>query len=416
MSEQVKMPPLGMNMEQGTFLNWVKQIGETIQQGEVIAEVEADKATIEVEAPLGGVLLQTSVNPGDTVNVGQVIAVVGAAGERAASAPTPAPAAAGSPSVGAPSTPSAPAVEEDADLPGGVRATPIARNIAAERGIDLKLVKGTGPNGRITKADVESYTPPQSAAPAPAVAVVTTTPRPAQSLVPPSGAGITEEPLSRMRVRIAQRTTESKQNVPHFYLTIEIDMAATVSLRKFINEELPDDHKVSVNDMIVKAAALALRRFPNLNSHFYGDKIIRYQNINVGIAVALDGGGLINVVAKNADSTPISQLAARNKVMIAGARVGKVKPEDLEGSTFTVSNLGPYGIEHFEAIINPPEAAILAVSAAKEVPVVINGEIRIGSRMKATLSVDHRVSDGAEGAQYLNALKELLENPMKLLL
>lgn len=219
-----------------------------------------------------------------------------------------------------------------------------------------------------------------------------------------------------MRARIAQRTTESKQNVPHFYLTVEMDVAALLSLRKYINEQLPDDQKVTVNDLIVKATALTLRQFPNLNSHFYGDKIVRHQNINIGIAVALENGGLLNVVAKNADLVPISQLAAKNKQMVAAARSGKVKPEDLEGSTFTVSNLGPYDVEHFEAIINPPEAAILAVASAKQVPVVINGEIKIGNRMKVTLSVDHRVSDGAEGAQFLKAFRELIESPMKLLI
>jgi pyruvate dehydrogenase E2 component (dihydrolipoamide acetyltransferase) len=227
---------------------------------------------------------------------------------------------------------------------------------------------------------------------------------------------VEEKPLTRMRQRIAAVTVESKQTVPHFYVTVEIDMAPAVALRKQINESLPDDQKVSVNDIVVKAAALCLRQFPNLNSHYYGDKIIHHKRINIGIAVALDEGGLINVVAKDADSTAISRLAQRNKVIIANARSGKIKPEDIEGATFTVSNLGPYDVEHFEAIINPPEAAILAVSSARQVPVVINGEIAVGTRMKATLAVDHRVSDGAEAAQYLVALRDLLQNPMRLLL
>jgi pyruvate dehydrogenase E2 component (dihydrolipoamide acetyltransferase) len=218
-----------------------------------------------------------------------------------------------------------------------------------------------------------------------------------------------------MRARIAQRTTESKQQTPHFYLTAEVDMAPALALRKQINEGLPEAQKVTVNDLIVKAVALTLRKFPNLNSHFYGDKIVRHQRINIGIAVALEGGGLINVVAKDADSVSISRLAQRNKEMVANARAGKIKPEDVEGSTFTVSNLGLYDIEHFEAIINPPEAAILAVASARQVPVVVNGEITIGTRMKVSLSVDHRVSDGAEGAEFLKHLRELLEQPMRLL-
>lgn len=425
MSEIVQMPQLGMNMQQATFLNWTKEVGDAVKQGEVIAEVEADKATIEIESPAAGILLEKLVKVGDSVYVGVDIARIGLAGAVPAPAPAAAPeriAAQGS-SAAASSPTSAPSPEPstpvDLDLPGGIKASPVARRIADERGIDLRLVVGTGPGGRITKSDVESFTPgaatpvPVTSAPAPVTAPA---PRPAQALVAPTGSGITEEPISRMRARIAQRTTESKQNVPHFYLTVEMDVAALLSLRKYINEQLPDDQKVTVNDLIVKATALTLRQFPNLNSHFYGDKIVRYQNINIGIAVALENGGLLNVVAKNADQVPISQLATKNKQMVAAARSGKVKPEDLEGSTFTVSNLGPYDVEHFEAIINPPEAAILAVASAKQVPVVINGEIKIGNRMKVTLSVDHRVSDGAEGAQFLKAFRELIESPMKLLI
>lgn len=192
-------------------------------------------------------------------------------------------------------------------------------------------------------------------------------------------------------------------------------MAAALTLRKHINADLPDEQKVTVNDLVVKAAALALRKFPNLNSHFYGDRIVRHQRVNIGIAVALEGGGLLNVVAKDADALPISRLAQKNKELIAAARSGKLKTDDLEGATFTVSNLGPYDVEHFEAIISPPEAAILAVASARQVPVVVDGEIKIGTRMKASLSVDHRVSDGAEGAQFMAYLRELLESPLRLL-
>lgn len=437
MAELVTMPALGLNMEEGTFLDFKKQVGETVQAGEVIAEVEADKATIEIESTASGTLLELLVKPGDTVTTGMPLARVGAADEKAAApaaqpaavaatAPQAAPAAAPAPTP--PMTPGgrnggpaaapapAPAAVTDGNLPGGVRASPIARRMAGERGIDLKLVVGSGPGGRITKADVESFQPPAVAAPAvaPAEAAPITRAQPTPRV--PAGMDIEELPISRMRQRIAARTIESKQNVPHFYVTVEIDMAAALALRKQINEGLPDDQKVTVNDMVVKAAALALRQFPNLNSHYYGDKVVRHKRINIGIAVALEGGGLINVVAHDADMVSISRLAQRNKEMIAGARAGKVKLEDLEGSTFTVSNLGPYDVEHFEAIINPPEAGILAVSSARQVPVVVDGEIKVGTRMKATISVDHRVSDGAEAAQFMVALRTLLENPMRLLL
>ncbi|MBL8147639.1 MAG: 2-oxo acid dehydrogenase subunit E2, partial [Anaerolineae bacterium] len=222
--------------------------------------------------------------------------------------------------------------------------------------------------------------------------------------------------VTKMRSRIASRMLESKQQTPHFYVTAVVDVEALLALRAQINAALDDERKVSVNDLIVKAAALTLRQFPNLNSHFYGDKIVRYKRINVGIAVALPQGGLMNVVSKDADKTSISTIARQNKEMIARARDNKVRPDDIQGSTFTVSNLGAYDVDEFAAIINPPEAAILAVSTAAKVPVVkADGTLGVGSRMKLTVSVDHRVSDGAEGAQFLQALKKLLETPMQLL-
>ncbi len=220
-----------------------------------------------------------------------------------------------------------------------------------------------------------------------------------------------------MRSRIATRMIEAKQQIPHFYVTTEIDVDALLTLRKQLNADLDDEHKITVNDLIVKAAALTLREFPNLNSHFYGDKIARYKRINIGIAVALPNGGLINVVAKDADKTSLGTIALQNKAMIARARDGKLKPDDMSGSTFTVSNLGAYNVEHFLAIINPPEAGILAVASATKVPVVLaDGTLGVGSRMKVTISVDHRVSDGAEGAQFMQRFKQLVEAPMQLLL
>lgn len=429
MAEVVSLPALGAGITEGTFLNWVKNIGDTVKAGEVIAEIESDKATIEVESTNSGTITKQLVKPGDMVPVGAPIAEVGAGGEAAApaeAAPAPAASAPAAPTaaangsskpVSAPA-PAIPSTSVGTEFPDGIKATPVARNIAEEKGINLKEVQGTGPGGRITKADVENYQPSAAPAPAPSAAA---TPAPAattafQARVAPTGPDIEQEPLSRMRERIATRMVESKSTIPHFYLTTEIDMAAVLTLRKQINATLPEESKVTVNDIVVKAVALTLRQFPNLNSHFYGDKIVRYKRINIGIAVALEGGGLINVVARDADSVSISALAKRNKEMIAAVRNNKVKPEYIEGSTFTVSNLGSFEVDHFMAIINPPEAGILAVGSAKEIPVVINGEIKIANRMKVTLSVDHRVSDGAEGAQFLQAFKKLLESPMRLLL
>ena len=450
MAEVITMPKLGLDMTEGTFVNWVKKEGDSVKAGDVIAEIESDKATIEIESTASGVLRKTLVEVGQVVPVGAPIAEVSAEGAESAStdvakegpatgrdkqtpnrpeqvpAPKPAPQPVAEPTVGsngqagqAEAAEHEESASQGEEFPGGVKASPIARRVAEERGIDLKQIKGTGPSGRITKSDVENFTP--SAAPAAAPegqAQAATAPAPAapKPLVVPTGPGISAEPISRLRSRIAARMVESKTTVPHFYVTADIDMAPALALRKQINEGLPEDQKVSVNDLVIKAVALTLRQFPNLNSHYYGDKIVHHEHINIGIAVALDGGGLMNVVAKDADSTSISRMAQRNKQMIANARAGKVRPEEIEGSTFTVSNLGAYDVEHFVAIINPPEAGILAVGSAKEVPVVVNGEIKIGTRMKVTLSVDHRVSDGAEGAKFLQALKALLENPMRLLI
>jgi len=420
MAETISLPKLGFDMTEGTFLNWVKHVGDPVKTGDVIAEVEADKATIEVESTASGVLLQTLVNTGQVVPVGAPIAMIGEANEKAAApaAATAAPAPATEKKAekksapvtnGAAVAPAETVTHTNGDeFPGGVKASPVARKIAQAKGIDLHLVHGTGPGGRIQKSDVESFVAP-AAHPATGLTSYPAT--------VPSGPGIIVEAITKLRQRIASRMIQSKLTTPHFYVTTEIDMKAALEMRKLvINASLPDGNKVTVNDMVVKAVALVLRDFPNLNSHYYGDKIVRYKNINIGMAVALEGGGLINVVAKDADKLSISQIAQRNRELIAAARAGKVRPEDIEGSTFTVSNLGAYDVEHFAAIINPPEAAILAVGTAKDVPVVINGEIKVGSRMKCTLSVDHRVSDGAEGARFMQAFKNMLENPMRLLL
>jgi pyruvate dehydrogenase E2 component (dihydrolipoamide acetyltransferase) len=402
----------------GTLLNWLKQVGESVQAGDVIAEVEADKATVEVEAPAAGVLTEIRAQPGDTLTTGAVLGVISAAGESAAAAkpaavpqPVVLAAEAGAPSTAAAKSNGAPASMTD---DGRLKASPIARKIAEERGINLEQVAGSGPGGRIVKEDVENFKP-AAAVPAAASAVPTgIAPAPARKV--PEGADVELIDLTTMRKRIVAVTVESKQQTPHFYVTTEIDMDPILALRKQLNEGLPDENKISVNDLVVKAAALTMRQYPNLNSHFYGDKIVRHKRINVGMAVALPSGGLLNVVAKDADKVSLGTLAASNKEMIARARDGKIKPEDISGATFTVSNLGPYDVEHFLAIINPPEAVILAVGTAMKIPVVLgDGTLGVGTRMKVTISVDHRVSDGAEGAQYLQAFKALLEHPMRLL-
>ncbi len=421
MSNPIVMPDLGSGMEEGMLLNWTKQVGDTIQDGDVIAEIETDKATVEVPVTVSGTITQLIGEPGQPLTVGSVIGYVGEAGEKAPAASTeaaPAPTQETAPAEEA-SKPaeSAPApVEADGNLPGGVKASPVARKVAADKGIDLRQVQGTGPGGRIVKSDVEGFTP--SAAPASTSAPVTASASlGAQNFgALPSGNDVEIIETSKIRQRIAARMTESKQFFPHFYVTSEMDVDALLALRKQINANLPDDAKVSVNDLIVKATAVALKQFPNLNTHYYGDKLVRHKRINIGIAVSLPNGGLLNVVSKDADKTSISEIARQNKVMIGRARENKVKPDDMQGSTFTVSNLGSYDVENFIAIINPPEAGILAIGTAKQVPVVKeDGSLGIGNRMKVTISADHRVTDGAEAAQFLQEFKKLIELPMLLL-
>jgi pyruvate dehydrogenase E2 component (dihydrolipoamide acetyltransferase) len=425
MAEAIVMPNLGMDMTEATLLNWTKKVGDQINAGDVIAEVETDKVTVEVESPVAGTIIDFAAEPGAVLQVGAVIGHVGASGEQVAQAPkeekVAEPAAAEQRAVVQPAPEqakrggngaSAPAEEANGNLPDGVKASPVARKIAAEKGIDLQQVHGSGPGGRITRSDVETFTPSA----VPAAAKPAGIPAPTFGAVP-SGADVEVIELSKLRERIGRRMTESKQQVPHFYVTTEMDVEALLALRKQLNEGLDEAHKISVNDLVVKATALTLQKFPNLNSHFYGDKVVRHKRINIGMAVALPNGGLMNVVAKDADKTTLSSMAARNKEMIARARDGKVKPDDIDGSTFTVSNLGIYDVDQFSAVINPPEAGILAVGTAKKVPVVKeDGTLGASTRMKVTISVDHRVSDGAEGAEFMKAFKELIENPMRLLI
>ncbi len=308
--------------------------------------------------------------------------------------------------------------EEEAALPaptaeeeGRVSASPVARRMAEELGIDLDQVQGSGPGGRIIKRDIQEHLKEREKAPERAP----TPPIPTPSYEP-SGEEYHAEPLSRMWQTIGRRMTESKQQAPHFYVTIEVDMEGAMALRQQLNTMLPEDEKISVNDLIVKAAAVALKDFPNLNASFAGEEIHIHNRINIGIAVAREAG-LLTTVVKDCDQKPLTQIAREARELISRARAGRMRPEDMLGGTFTVSNLGMFDVEDFVAIINPPQAAILALGAVKRMPVVNeDGELTVSTRLKATISADHRVTDGAEAARFLQAFKAVLEQPMRLML
>ncbi len=429
MPELVPMPKLGFDMAEGTLVRKVKKDGETVAKGEVLAEIETDKATVEVEAPASGVVKGWVVEEGQPVPVGALMAVIGSADEQvdlnalkgqapAAPAAEAAPEAPAAPPPAAPKpaagngTPPAGAPVQVAPTPGAP-ASPIARKMAADAGVDISQIPGTGPGGRIVKKDVEAYlAQPRPAAVSAAAAAAVARPTPAAPVVAHEDEVV---PLTRMRAIIARRMTESKQTVPQFYLNTQVDMDAAMALRKQINALLPEEGKLSVNDFIIKAAALALREFPNLNASFGGDKVVRKGHVNIGNAVAIEGG-LLTVVVKDADQKPVAQIAAEMKEMVGRVRAGKVQGADIEGSTFSISNLGMYDMDNFIAIINPPEAAILATGTVKAVPVVKDGALVPGQRMIVTVSADHRVTDGAEAARFLQSVKKYLEEPLRLFL
>jgi pyruvate dehydrogenase E2 component (dihydrolipoamide acetyltransferase) len=437
MAETINMPKLGFDMAEGTLVRWVKQVGENINKGDVLAEIETDKATVEVESPASGVVLQHMVDQGTVVPVNAPIAVVGQAGEKVEVAPAkedgkqkpepkaeskaeekPAPVPSGAPPASQQPQPTAAPVAQPSAPPtptptqvegtGPVKASPLAKKIAKDNQVDLSRVQGTGPGGRVVRKDVEAAL--SSGQPA-AVS------RPSTPVTYPQ-VMVTQEDqtvqTTRLRQAIGRRLVESKQTIPHFYVTHEYKMDALMDLRKQINAYLPDNEKISVNDFILKAVALTLRQFPNLNATIKGNEVVQFGHVNVGVAVTVPGG-LMTVVVKDTDQKMLRQISAEVKTMAGRAREGKVKPDDIEGSTFSTSNLGMYDVEDFIAIINPPEAAILAISSAREVPVVDNGQVKPGWRMKSTISVDHRVSDGAEAAQFMQKLAEFLENPVRML-
>ncbi len=430
MVETISMPKLGFDMAEGLLVRWVKQVGENINKGDVLAEIETDKATVEVESSASGVVLQLIVEQGTMVPVNAPIAIVGTAGEKVdapattspkaevktdekpapQSAPTSSPALAPNTSVDQTQGKPAPVQQTSAPLETGpVKASPLAKKIASDNKVDLSNVQGTGPGGRVVRKDVEaalssdqpSATSRQPASPVTSSAVIVS-----------HDDKVIQ--TTKLRQVIGRRLVESKTTIPHFYVTHEFKMDALMNMRKQVNAYLPDNEKVSVNDFILKGVALSLRQFPNLNATIKGNEVIQFGHVNVGVAVTVPGG-LMTVVVKDTDQKTLRQISGEVKTMAGRAREGKVKPDDIDGSTFSTSNLGMYDVEDFIAIINPPEAGILAISSAREVPVVESGELKVGWRMKATISVDHRVSDGAEAAQFMQALAKYLEEPLRIL-
>lgn len=407
MAVAIRLPRMSDTMEDGTIVSWFVKVGDTVKSSEMIADVETDKATMELENFEKGEVLHLNVAEGETVPVETVIAIIGKKGEDfqhlleeapAAAAPavetpaatpaaeTPAPVATPAPAASTPSTTS---------NNGRVFASPLAKKMAEDRGIDLSTVVGSGDNGRVTKKDIENY----KGAPAANTAAV--------------GVESYEEvPVSQMRKTIAKRLAESKFTAPHFYLTKEIKMDAALAARKRMNEYA--ENKISINDLIVKAAAVALKKHPNINSSWLGDKIRRNHHVHIGVAVAIDDGLLVPVV-RFADSKSLSQIGSEVRDLAGKAKNKELQPKDWEGNTFTISNLGAFGIDEFTAIVNPPDACILAIGSSKETIIVENGEMRPGHVMKVTLSCDHRAVDGVTGANFLKTFAELLEEPVRLL-
>ncbi len=434
MITKVVLAKLSPTMEEGTIVKWTKNEGDAIKVGDVLAEIETDKANMEMEALGDGILRKVLVPAGGKAPVGTLIGVIAGAdediaallaeakGAGPATAATPSPAAPPAKAAPAAVTPPAPATSlaapaaaapvARAEQAGRVKASPLARAMAAERQLPLASIAGTGPGGRIVKRDIESYVPaPPLVAPAAAATASTQRKRPAIP-VPTVKPG-TAIPLSGMRRTIAKRLSESMFTAPHFYVTVEIDMDAASALREQIQEA--EDAKVSYNDLVVKACARALARFPTVNASWTGEAIQTHAEVHVGVAVSLPDG-LLTPVVRNADRKSLLEISREIKDLATRARDRKLQPQEFAGSTFTVSNLGMFDVSEFTAIINPPESCILAVGAVKKVPVVVDDELTIGQRMRLTLSSDHRVVDGALAAQFLAEVRRLLESPVGLLL
>lgn len=417
MAEIIRMPRMSDTMEEGIIAAWHKKVGDSVKSGELLAEIETDKATMDFESPKGGVLLHIGAEKGKAVLIDGILAIIGEKGEdisallKAEPAKQPqkkagaaevsvavsTQASAGSAvSVTVAATP-ATAASEPAVTNGKVKASPLAKRIAKEKGINLAQITGSGDEGRIVKRDVEAMTGKPAGVPA---------------FQPATKESFEDVPLTQMRKTIAKRLSASKFTAPHFYLTVEINMDKAVDVRKDLNEALPV--KLSFNDLIIKAAALALCQHPNVNASWLDDKIRIYRHIHIGVAVAVEQGLLVPVI-KFADNKTFAQIAQESNQLAEKAKAGALKLDEMQGNTFTISNLGMFDIDEFTAIINSPESCILAVGKIKQTPVVKDGAVKISSILKVTLSCDHRVVDGAMGARFLQTFKQLLESPVRML-
>ena len=424
--EIITMPRLSDTMEEGTVASWLKNVGDTVEEGDILAEIETDKATMEFESFYSGTLLHIGIKEGEGAPVDSLLAIIGPEGTDVNSVLSAGAAGKGDSTEApkkdttvvektaeAPTTPKSEASHEATTSGGRVFASPLAKKIAADKGIDLSKVSGSGDNGRIVKRDVENYQPEVASVTAPTTTAASSTPAPMAPIQLPVGEeGSEEVKNSTMRKVIAKRLSESKFSAPHYYLTIEVDMDNAKASRAQING-LPDI-KVSFNDMVLKACAMALKKHPQVNTSWNGDTTRYNHHVHMGVAVAVDEG-LVVPVLKFADQMSLTQIGSVVKDLAGRARTKKIKPDEMEGSTFTVSNLGMFGILEFTSIINQPNSAILSVGAIVDKPVVKNGQVVPGSTMKVTLACDHRTVDGATGAQFLQTLRAYLENPVTML-
>ena len=423
------MEALSPTMEEGQVVKWLKGEGDAVARGDILAEIETDKATMELVARGEGVLRKVLVGEGVAAPVGDVIAIIAAEGEDIAAlvaglggggpaaadgAGAAEPAAASTPAVPETPTPvaapiTAPTPSPTASTPTRIKASPVARRLARDAGIDLATVQGSGPGGRVIKRDVEAAA--RAAATAAAVAAPPVTPWPA-----PPDTEFEDIPLTQMRKTVARRLTESLGPVPHFFLTIDVDMTRALAARKRVNELLAArGAKASINDLVIKAAAVALTHHPECNAWWQGDAIRRFNRVHIGVAVAVPDG-LITPVVRDAQAKGLAQISSEVRELAGRAREKKLQPREYTGSTFSMSNLGMFGIEEFTAVINPPEAGILAVGAVEERPVAVDGKVVVQPRMRVTMSCDHRVIDGAQGARFLATLKSFLEEPAAILI